>query len=145
MVMTMGGMRFGKKWKYTPVEFIVNIFPSTFCESKLIHAYIYIYIYILKPLFKTSKQNQETEKCFLFYSIIRHTSCFQSWLTLLQPSARPNHLHCVLNCIIKTIPISQRLRLLKIANHILFSVFFFQIYSLSVEILRKILVSSIHL
>ena len=45
---------------------------------------------------------------------------------MLQPSAQPNHPHCVLNCITKTIPISQRLRLLKIANHILFSVFFFQ-------------------
>ena len=84
-----------------------------------------MYIYGLKPLLKTSKQIQETKKCFLFYSIIRHTSCFQSWLTLLQPSTQPNHPQCVLNCIIKTIPISQSLRLLKIANLILFSVFAF--------------------
>ena len=66
---------------------------------------------------------------FLFH----HTTYFLLSILTYFVTTKLNHLQCVYNGIIKKIPISHRLLLLKIANLTLFSVgFFYKIYSHSV-------------
>ena len=87
----------------------------------------------LKPLLKTKLKNSEILSFLLHHATYLLLSILADFAT-----TQPNHLPCVFNCITKIIPISQNIRLLKIANVLLFSVFFFfKIYCLNMTILRK--------
>ena len=103
------------------------------------HARVAI-LYSLKPLLKRKSKNKE-----ILSFLLHHTTYFLFSILAYFVTTQLNYLQCVFNRIIQKIPISQSPHLLKIADLIMFLVFFFKIYSLSVGILRKILVPSIHL
>ena len=73
---------------------------------------------------KTFVQNKITNKEMLPF-LIHHITYFLFWFLTHFVTTQLNYLQCVFNCIIKKIPISRSLHLLKIANPILFSVFCF--------------------
>ena len=106
----------------------------------MVHARVGIFN-SLKPLLKTKPKNKEMVTLSLHHTTYVLFSILAYFLT-----TQLNHLQCVFNCIIKNIPISQNLLLLKIANLVLLSVFYFSKFTLSLSlslsegILRKILV-----
>ena len=77
--------------------------------------------YSLKPLLKTKSKNNEN-----LSFLLRHTTYFLFSILAYFVTTQLNHFPCAFSCIIQKIPISQNLRLFKLANFLLFSVSFFQ-------------------
>ena len=90
------------------------------------HARVGIF-FSLKPLLKTKSKNKE-----ILSFLLHHTAYILLSVLAYFVTTQLNHLQRVFNRIIKKIPISYNLRLLKIANLILFPVFcFFSKFTLS--------------